>query len=394
MPTSERSAGPSVLVFLHSFEPGGVERIALRLAARWRQSGLPVSVFMGRTDGAMAPQFAQGSHILRAPRSRLPIRHFETLWMIVQLYRHVRASRPDLLFAAGNSYAVVAVAMRWLLGTACPPIVMKISNDLVRRDMSAPMALLYRLWLRMQGRHIDHLVAMSAPLAEQMAREMDVPRDRISIIANPSLDQVEAAPPRQAGKKGPGRSFCAVGRLTRQKNLGAMLRAFARGAQPGDRLTLYGDGPERRSLEALVHRLAIADRVTFAGFVPDPQAELSRHDVLMLSSAYEGMPSAALEALDAGLHVIATDCCCSMAWLLDGGRLGTIVPPGDEDALVRAVAEAPRGQQADGHARARADLHRIDHVAPAYARLFASTSRRRCSVAVSHPSPSLVAGTL
>lgn len=394
MPISERPAPPSVLVFLHSFEPGGVERIALRLAARWRETGLPVAVFIGRADGAMASQFAQGPHIIRAPRSRLPIRHFETLWMIVQLYRHVRVSRPELLFAAGNSYAVVAVAMKWLLGKACPPIVMKVSNDLVRRDMSAPTALLYRLWLRIQGRHIDHLVAMSSPLAAQIARQMKVPRDRISVIANPSLNSMEAIPRTGERELEVGRSFCAVGRLTRQKNLGAMLCAFARGAQPADRLTLYGDGPERRALEALSCRLGIADRVIFAGFVPDPQAELFRHDVLMLSSAYEGMPSAVLEALDAGLHIIATDCCCSMAWLLDGGRLGALVPPGDEAALARAIAHAPRGQQAPAHARARADLHRMDQVAPAYARLFAMASREWCGGAVGHPSPSLVTGTL
>lgn len=394
MPISERPARPSVLIFLHSFEPGGVERIALRLAARWRETGLPVAVFMGRADGAMASQFAQGSHIVRAPRSRLPIRHFETLWMIVQLYRHIRVSRPDLLFPAGNSYAVVAVAMKWLLGKACPPIAMKVSNDLVRRDMSAPMALLYGLWLRIQGRHIDHLVAMSSPLAAQIAREMKVPRDRISVIANPSLNSMGGIPWTSERRREAGRSFCAVGRLTRQKNLAAMLRAFALGARPEDRLTLYGDGPERRSLEALVQRLGIVEKVTFAGFVPDPQAELFHHDVLMLSSSYEGMPSAVLEALDAGLHVIATDCCCSMAWLLDAGRLGTLVPTGDEAALALAIAHAPRGQQAPAQARARADLHRMDQVAPAYVRLFAMASREWCGGAVGHPSPSLVTGTL
>ncbi len=49
-----------VLTFLHSFEPGGVERIALRLVHRWRDSGIDAPLFLGRTDGAMAEDSARG----------------------------------------------------------------------------------------------------------------------------------------------------------------------------------------------------------------------------------------------------------------------------------------------------------------------------------------------
>ncbi|MGD9811195.1 MAG: glycosyltransferase [Sphingobium sp.] len=376
MPNCDASGAEApTLVFLHSFEPGGVERIALRMVAHWQAEGVPARLFMGRTEGAMHPQFAGRVQFDRAPSTRLPIRHFETLWMIVQLALHVRRTRPALLFAAGNSYAVVAVALKWLLGAKCPPVVLKISNDLVRPDMIAPVAALYRLWLRIQGRPIDRFIAMSGPLADQIAQAMGVERERIEVIANPSLDAAAPPVPCQPGNEGAGRSFCAVGRLTRQKNLPLMLRAFARGTGVEDRLTFYGDGPDRPRLQKLARRLGVADRVRFAGFVAEPANELRRHHVLLLSSHFEGIPSAVVEALASGLHVIATDCCCSMRWLLGDGILGALVARGDRAGLARAIAAAPRGQREPERARAKADLHRMDRVAPAYLRHFSAIGR-------------------
>lgn len=364
--------GPVVLTFLHSFEPGGVERIALRLVERWQAAGAAAPLFLGRRDGAMATQFDGRVMIERAPATWQPIRHYETMWMIVQLARRIRRDRPNLLFAAGNSYAVVAVAMKLVLGRLCPPVVLKISNDLVRPDMGWVGQTLYRLWLRVQGRHIDHFIAMTGPLADQIEREMAVPSGRIEIIANPSLDEAPSVPVTESGQgKKQGRSFCAVGRLTAQKNLPMMLRAFALGRKEGDSLTFYGDGPLRTRLMRQARRLGIADRVNFAGHLPDVRQALAGHDALLLSSHYEGMPSVVIEALEAGLHVIATDCCCSMPRLLEDGALGTVVPAGDEQAFARAVRAAPLGQRDPARARAVADRHRIDRVAPLYRRLFA-----------------------
>lgn len=201
MPTSTDASTPEILICLHSFEPGGVEQVALRLAAVWRQAGTRATVFLGRTDGAMAGRFADKVELERAPATRWPIRHAETLWMIVQLARRIRRAPPALLFAPGNSYAVVAVAMKLLFGRACPPILLKISNDLVRGDMPAPMRDLYRLWLRVQGACVDHFVAMSEALAYQIARQARVAPQRIHFIPNPALDPRSGTPPRRVRRK-------------------------------------------------------------------------------------------------------------------------------------------------------------------------------------------------
>lgn len=334
-----------VLTFLHSFELGGVERIALRLVRAWREDGMDAPLFMGREDGPLQNDAAQGLSWHGPRQPPFSTAGFETLWMILTLPFCIRRTRPDLLFCAGNSYAVVAVAMKLLLGRNCPPVAAKISNDLSRGDLGRVGQVFYSLWLRIQGRMIDHFIGMERPMADEIATAMRVDRVRISIVANPALSRpqieaIRAIPPRRERHDSRERRFVAVGRLVKQKNFDMMLRAFASASHSGDRLAILGEGPCRARLEALVEELGIGARVSMPGHVPDPAAMLPAFDILLLSSFYEGVPASILEALAAGLPIIATDCCTSMRALLMDGSLGQIVDPGDEDSFARAIAKA------------------------------------------------------
>lgn len=369
-----------VLTFLHSFEPGGVERVALRLVRQWRQQGLDAPLFLGRTDGAMREEMGAGLavHVPRQPPFSTAA--FETLWMIATLPSVIRRMRPDALFCAGNTYAVVAVAMKLLLGRSCPPILAKISNDLDRLDMPWPVRVFYRLWLRIQGRFIDHFVAMAPGLEGEIAQHVRPRPGGISIIPSPALsadqiDRLRAIP--VSPDEGVGRRFVAIGRLARQKNFPLMLTAFAYGAHPDDRLLILGDGPARKALGGLTARLGIAHRVEFAGHVSDAAARLQVSDILLLSSDYEGLPAAVLEALAVGMPIIATDCSRAMAPLLRHGALGQLVPPGDVPALTRAIAGARALTQCPVASLDQARRFTLEPVAQAYVDRFATMARRR-----------------
>jgi glycosyltransferase involved in cell wall biosynthesis len=337
-----------ILTFIHSFEPGGVERIALRLVRQWRADGIDAPLFVGRTDGSMRHDVGAGLDFMTPGTKRNGGACWEALWMILTLPRIVRQQKPDVLFCAGNTYAIVAVAMKILLGWNCPPVIAKISNDLQRRDKPWWRRLPYHLFLRIQGRLFDHVVGMDASMTDEIRRLMAVPRNAITVIPDPALSRSMIARLRaQAPEMCPAsaRRFVAVGRLAPQKNIALMLRAFARAAGPNDRLTLIGDGSERAKLERLALRLGIADRIHFLGYVAEPTSILCDFDILLLSSNYEGVPAVILEALAAKLSIVATDCCASMAALLHGGELGDLVPVRDEAALARAISRARPGRQ-------------------------------------------------
>lgn len=333
-----------ILTFLHSFEPGGVERIALRLIRQWRGQGVDAPLFMGRATGAMRDELAEGLHYDVPRLPAFPIAWCETLWMIATLPGVIRRTRPDMLFCAGNSYAIVAVAMKLILGRTCPLVLAKISNDLDRMDMIWPVRMAYRLWLRIQGRFIDGFVGMEMPMEAEIAAAIRPRPGAITIIPDPALshvqiDRLRAMGRSRAGRPG-GHRFVAIGRLAPQKNFALMIRAFAAGANADDSLVIYGDGSERAMLTALVGEMALGDRVMLAGHVPDPASLLPGFDIFLLSSDYEGVPAVLLEALAANLPIVTTRCSRSIDAMMAQGALAHIVPARDEAAFARAIGEA------------------------------------------------------
>ncbi|PZU09745.1 glycosyltransferase [Sphingomonas sp.] len=376
-----------ILTYLHSYEPGGVERIALRLVRRWRALGIDAPLFIGRTDGELRGDVGRELEAIIPQDPPRWIARRETLWMIAQLPRVIRAERPDVLFCAGNTYLVVAVAMKLLLGRGCPLIAAKISNNLDRAGSSWFRRTTHRLWLRIVGLVVDHVVGMAAPMAGEIAERMGVPARRITIIPDPALsdaliEKIRRGGPRPILPDG-GRRFLAVGRLAPQKNIALMLRAFARGAAATDRLTIIGEGGERQKLEQLTRRLGLGGCVEFLGYVAEPALLMRQYDVLLLSSDYEGVPAVVLEALAADIAVIATDCSRSMADLLVGGQLGELVRVGDERAFAGAVARVRTGRTDATLTLEQARRFTLERAAEAYLALFHAVALSRAP----HASP-------
>jgi glycosyltransferase involved in cell wall biosynthesis len=150
----------------------------------------------------------------------------------------------------------------------------------------------------------------------------------------------------------PGR-ILVVGRLARQKRPDIAIRAFAqvRERNPSAELHLVGDGPLRFELTALIAELGVADSVKFLGLRDDVPALLSRASCLVLSSDYEGCPYSVLEAMAAGVPVVATKV-GGVPELVDE-RNGLLVEPGQPDELAEAVSALvadPRRARALGRA--------------------------------------------
>lgn len=365
---------PRILCYLHSFEPGGVERMALRLCQAWRDDGLDVTLVMGRTEGALRGESA-AMPFIRLPGPAFPTRYVETLWMMLWLPGLVRKHRPDLIFCAGNSYTIVAAVLRLVLGPACPPIVAKLSNDLARPDMPWPVRRIYHLWCRIQGRAIGQFVALSAAMRDEAAGFLGVEPGGIAVVADPVLSEAQVVALARAGERsrvrasvGTRRRFLAIGRLAPQKNWPLLLRAFARGADAGDQLVILGEGAQRPRLERMVRSLDLVGRVSLPGHSPHIADWLGRSQIFLLPSRYEGTPAVIVEALAAGLPIVATDCCCSIAGMLAGSPASTIVPANDEAALAAAIA-APRPLGAPGSSPV-ALHHRVGPSSRAYLRVF------------------------
>ena len=371
----------TILTPLHSFAPGGVERVALRLNGAWASDpGLAPHLVIGRPTGAMRRE-APANVPLHTTREPFPTTPVETPWMLWTLPAHIHRLRPNVLFAAGNTYAIVAVVMKLVLGRACPPVVLKISNDLVRRDMNPVVRWGYRRWLRLQGRLIDHVTGLAEPMRAEIATFMAMPPERIHIIDDPALSAADHAALTAIGvaritnsARHTGRHYVGIGRLARQKNWPLLVHAFARIAGPDDRLTIVGEGAERPAIERAIAAHALHARVALPGHGAAAPA-LAAADVFVLSSDFEGVPAVVIEALASGLPIVATDCSVSMASLV--GAYGTIVATGEAAALAAARAAQPP-LSPDQRAAAAVDMGRftVERAAGAYAALFHRAAAR------------------
>jgi glycosyltransferase involved in cell wall biosynthesis len=210
-------------------------------------------------------------------------------------------------------------------------------------------------------------VAVSAPLAQHMRRDLLLPSDCVLTIPN----GVRCVEPgrvtlREELRLGSAdRLLVAVGNLYPVKGHVHLIDALARLAtqHPTLHVAIGGRGQLEESLKARAHEHGIADRVHLLGLRSDVAALLAAADLFVLPSLSEGLPLALLEAMFAGCPIVASDV-GEVRLALDRGEAGVLVAPGDAaalaaaiDRLVRDPHEARRlGNRAAAHARAEYDL--------------------------------------
>jgi glycosyltransferase involved in cell wall biosynthesis len=215
------------------------------------------------------------------------------------------------------------------------------------------------------ARRADATIVPSRVVAGELVRRQGYPRARLRIVPN----GVELRPPPARR----GELVATLSLLEPVKGLDVFLRAVARLApgRPDVRFAMFGSGPEAAALARLAAELGLDGRVSRPGFVPAPEA-LARMRVLVLPSYVENHPMAMLEAMAAGVPVVAT-AVYGVPEIADDAT-AWLVPPGDPAALATAIARV-LDDPAEAAARARAARERV-------ARTFSADANLRATVAL------------
>ncbi|MEZ5321511.1 MAG: glycosyltransferase [Microthrixaceae bacterium] len=133
---------------------------------------------------------------------------------------------------------------------------------------------------------------------------------------------------------------------------------------PAIELTIFGDGPERPAIEQRIAAAGLGAHVRLGGWVDDVGQRLGAFDVFVLPSRVEGMPVSLLEAMDAGVAVVATDV-GSVREVIEDGVSGLVVAPEDPDAIASAVRSLVDDVRRHTLAEAGRDVVRAGHSAEA-----------------------------
>ena len=136
---------------------------------------------------------------------------------------------------------------------------------------------------------------------------------------------------------------------------------------------ILGEGELRPALEALARQLGIDADVALLGFRDSPYVYMHRAELFVLSSRFEGLPNALIQAMAFGTPVVSTDCPSGPAEILENGRWGRLVPVGDVDALAGAMQATLTEMQHPDVARRAQDFSLAPGV-DAYLRLLLNDS--------------------
>jgi glycosyltransferase involved in cell wall biosynthesis len=332
---------------------GGAEQHLLALLPELRRRGVDARV-LSLDAGGDAQRFYDGLDAREVPWSRVRCGADISPRLAGAVIRAVRRERPSLLhthMVHGDVYGSLAAKVLRL------PFVSSRHND--DRYLLGPFRHVDRLLMR----GVARLIAISDAVASFLVRA-GLPRSRVTTI-HYGLDELPATPsehsPADAGISGEQTLVLAIGRLIEQKDHATLLRAFAHvhGAHREARLAILGWGRLEAETRALAEELGVADAVILPGRV-EPRDWLLRADVFAHSSAWEGFGLVLLEAMLAGLPVVAT--AVSAVPEIVTAETGILVPAGDDEAfaaaLGRLVADAALRRRLGeaGLARARSEF--------------------------------------
>jgi glycosyltransferase involved in cell wall biosynthesis len=223
-------------------------------------------------------------------------------------------------------------------------------------------------------------------VADDLAAVTGVQRDSVTTIYNPVVDDKlyeQANAPLEHPWFAPGSVpvILGVGRLTDQKDFPTLLRAFARvRARRKVRLVILGEGKLRSALEDMIAELGLQADVQLPGFVQNPFNFMAKAAVLGLSSLYEGLPGVLIQALACGCPVVSTNCPGGSAEILDDGKIGPLVTPGDDAAFAEALECVLDDPPDKSGLRERAELFSTDRASEQYLGLLddLAASKSKC----------------
>jgi glycosyltransferase involved in cell wall biosynthesis len=250
----------------------------------------------------------------------------------VALHAHVRAVRafsPHILHA---NHAWPWACAYGELAALLTPGASVLAVDHLPVASSVPIA--RRLGRRLLARRLRAHVAVGVRSAREVEEVVGLPHGSVRAVPNGvpvvRMRRSSADGSPTGAKRQPGAVIGSLGRLTEQKGYHLLVAALPR--LPEARLVLVGDGPERGPLERLARELGVAERLKITGWVEDARSRLNGFDVFALPSAWEGMPLGILEAMHAGLPVLACDV-GSVGEAVEDGETGYLAAAGDLEGI-------------------------------------------------------------
>ena len=326
-----------IALFLPSLEGGGAERVMINLAEGFAAEGRQVDLVLVKAEGAYLDKVPEQVRIIDLKCTRV-------VTSLFQLAGYLRKEKPVSLLSAMDHANVIAILAKQFAGVTTRVAVSVHSTLSVEVEKAKSWRGKIMPWfINKTYPKADAIIAVSTGVAEDLSQITRLHLSAIKVIYNPVVTPELEKKRHQAldhpwFKENQVPVLLAVGRLSEQKDFTNLIKGFAIIRKQREcRLLILGEGEQRKQLETLIDRLELNEEVQMPGFVENPYAFMSKADIFVLSSAWEGLVTVMIEALACGTPIVSTDCPSGSSEILEAGKYGRLVPVGDSQALAAAV---------------------------------------------------------
>ncbi|MFT4232623.1 MAG: glycosyltransferase [Leucobacter sp.] len=339
---------------------GGVDRVASLLANEFAERGWQVDILVMSSNTLIERDLSKEITVRFEAPSRSNagfIQNVQRILRGVGLVRNYAKEHPDAVIVSFIHWINVCTVLG-VTGIKHGPVILSERTD----PASDPAHRIARRIRDVGYGRADALVFQTLDAQKYFSRIRDVECAVIANPVSPGLPAWKQPPPGHV-------EIVTAARLEEEKNLPMLIDAFRPIAieRPDARLRIYGKGRVHDSLQRQIDEAGLADSVKLEGFARDVHERMSTASMFVLSSNFEGLPNALLEAMSMGMPVISTDCPIGgPRMLIDDGVNGLLVPVDDAEAmsaqmqkLVHDEEEARRLGAAAAQSRERYSSARI-----------------------------------
>lgn len=318
-----------ITLLIGSLAGGGAERVTCNLANYLARKGHDVTV-LTLSDKKTYHLDSAVRHTVLFGESRTSLPHaVVNVVRMIRMNRYLRKEQMDVYVTFLPKLTKVLLMQKSLV--KCPVILTERNDPKTFCEESAKNEKEFDKYYHLAD---GYVFQTSNAMSYYASRGIDISKG--TVISNAINPEFVREPYEGEREK----VIIGAGRLTEQKNFPLLLKAFGKihANHPDYQLVIYGEGRLRDELTALTEKLNISDKVQFPGRTDKLGDKLQCCSLFVLSSDYEGMPNALMEAMALGVPCVSTDCGGGGAKaLIENEKNGLLVPAGDENALAEAM---------------------------------------------------------
>jgi len=364
------------MIITRADDLGGAQSHVRDLAPALASYGFEV-VVLGGLGGALFDQLeARGVSCRKLEHLVHPIKPAADWRALCEIRAVLRELKPDLVATHSNKAGLLG---RFSAHSLRIPAVYTSHGFLFNGEKLNISGYFYRLIEKAAARFSGAVIAVSESEYNKAVHLKVIPREKLVVVHNGIPDtalQALAKPELEPAR------LIMIARFAEPKDHETLLQALGKLKDLPWSVQLVGDGVKRAAAEALALNLGIAERVEFAGMLEDVEALLADSSLFVLSSRREGFPISILEAMRAGLPVVASDC-GGISEAVEDGETGLLFPPGNVEALMSCLEKLianPELRQKMGLAGRRRYLEAftLDHMVEKTSAVYKKITAKYC----------------